>query len=63
MLADAAENINEINIQRAEEARMRAEQALKAGAGKDTDSYLKIQAALKRSNLRIDAARRYKRGR
>lgn len=63
VLADAAENINEINLQRAEEARVRAEQALKAGAGKDTDSYLKIQAALKRSNLRIDAARRYKRGR
>jgi F-type H+-transporting ATPase subunit epsilon len=63
VLADAAENVNEINLQRAEEARTRAEEALKAGLPKDTDSYLKIQAALKRSNLRIDAARRYRRSR
>jgi len=60
VLADAAENVSEINLQRAEEARTRAEAALKEGLPKDTDSYLKIQAALRRSNLRIDAARRYR---
>ena len=60
ILADAAENVKEINIQRAEEARQRAEQALKEGIGKDSDAYLKIQAAMRRSNLRIDAARRYR---
>jgi F-type H+-transporting ATPase subunit epsilon len=60
VLADAAENVKEINIQRAEEARQRAEQALKEGVGKDTDAYLQIQAAMRRSNLRIDAARRYR---
>ena len=60
VLADAAENVKEINIQRAEEARVRAEQALKEGVGKDSDAYLKIQAAMRRSNLRIDAARRYR---
>ena len=63
VLADAAENVSEIDIQRAEQARKRAEQLLKEGAGKDTDTYLQIQAALKRSNLRLDAARRYRGGR
>jgi F-type H+-transporting ATPase subunit epsilon len=60
VLADAAENVKEINIQRAEEARQRAEQALKEGVGKDTDAYLQIQAAMRRSHLRIDATRRYR---
>jgi F-type H+-transporting ATPase subunit epsilon len=63
VLADAAENVNEIDTQRAEEARRRAEEALKQGVGEDTDTYLKIQTAIKRSNLRLDAARRYRRGR
>ena len=60
VLADAAENVKEIDVQRAEEARRRAEAMLKEGAGPDTDSYMKIQAALRKSNLRIDAARRYR---
>ncbi len=63
VLADSAESVVEIDIQRAEAARRRAEEALKRGVGKDTDSYLQIQAALKRSNLRLDAARRYREGR
>jgi F-type H+-transporting ATPase subunit epsilon len=63
VLADAAENVDEIDTQRAEEARRRAEEALKQGVGEDTDTYLKIQTAIKRSNLRLDAARRYRRGR
>ena len=60
VLADAAENVQEIDLQRAEEARRRAESLLKEGVGPDTDSYLQIQASLRRSNLRIDAARRYR---
>lgn len=63
VLADAAENIEEIDIQRAEAARQKAEIALKEGVGKDPDSYLRIQSALKRSNLRLDAVHRYRRGR
>ncbi|RPJ52163.1 MAG: ATP synthase F1 subunit epsilon [Chloroflexi bacterium] len=63
VLADAAENVQEIDIQRAEAARRRAEELLKEGIGKDTDTYLQIQAALKRSNLRLDAVRRYQHGR
>lgn len=60
VLADAAENVEEIDIQRAENARKRAEEMLKKQAQPDTDSYLKIQAALKRSNLRLDAAKRFR---
>jgi F-type H+-transporting ATPase subunit epsilon len=60
VLADAAENVEEINIQRAEQARQRAEQALKEGKRNGIDAYLHNQAALRRSNLRIEAARRYR---
>ncbi len=63
VLADAAENIKEIDTRRAEAARQRAEEALKVGVGKDPDSYLQIQAALRRSNLRLDAVRRYRQNR
>ncbi|HMN59391.1 MAG TPA: ATP synthase F1 subunit epsilon [Anaerolinea sp.] len=63
ILADAAENVEEINLQRAEEARRRAELALKEGVKEDMDAYLQIQAAIRRSDLRIDAARRYRHGR
>ena len=61
ILADAAENVAEIDIQRAQDARNRAEEILKKGVGPDTDTYLKIQAALRRSNLRLDAVHRYRR--
>ena len=60
ILADAAENVDEINIQRAEEAKRRAEEMLSKVPPQDTDSYLKLQAALRRSNLRIEATRRYR---
>lgn len=63
VLADAAENVEEIDVQRAEAARKKAEEALKEGIGQDPDTYLKIQSALKRSNLRLDAARRYRQSR
>jgi F-type H+-transporting ATPase subunit epsilon len=62
VLADAAENVEEIDISRAEEARRRAEESLKAGPPPDTDTYLAMEAALKRSNLRLEAARRYRSG-
>jgi F-type H+-transporting ATPase subunit epsilon len=61
VLADAAENVQEIDVARAEEARKRAEEFLKAGPPPDTDAYLKMESALKRSTLRLDAARRYRR--
>lgn len=60
ILADAAENVEEIDLKRAEEARVRAEEILKAGIPEDSDKYLAIQAALRRSNLRLEAAKRYR---
>jgi len=60
VLADAAENVEEIDLQRAENARRKAEELLKKGVEADTDNYLAIQAALRRSTLRIDAAKRYR---
>jgi len=62
VLADAAENVEEIDLQRAEMARQMAAQLLEQGAPLDSDVYLSIQAALRRSTLRIDAVRRYRKG-
>lgn len=62
ILADAAENVAEIDVARAEAARKRAEELLAKGPPPDTDTYLAIEAALRRSNLRLDAAHRYGKG-
>jgi len=60
VLADAAENVREIDLERAEAARKRAEEILEKGISEETDRYLAIEAALRRSNLRLDAVRRYR---
>lgn len=60
VLADQAENVGEIDIARAEAARERAAKYLAEGPPADTDAYLKMEAALRRSQLRIDAVRRYR---
>jgi len=62
VLADAAENVEEIDVTRADAARARAEEALTKGIPADTDSYLLMEAALRKSNLRLDAVRRYRKG-
>ena len=61
VLADAAENVQEIDITRAQAAKKRAEDAL-AGLKpeEDHDAYLRMEAALRRSNLRLDTVRRYR---
>jgi F-type H+-transporting ATPase subunit epsilon len=61
VLADVGEAIEEIDLARAEEAKERAERYLREGPPPDTDEYLRIQAALRRSKLRIEAASRYRR--
>lgn len=61
VLANAAENVNEIDIARAEESRRRAKEMLAKGPPPDTDNYLAMEAALRRSNLRLEAAQRYRR--
>ncbi len=60
ILADAAENVEEIDVARAEAARRRAQEALSKVSPQDTDALLAIEAALRRSNLRLDAVRRYR---
>ena len=60
VLADASENVEEINVKRAEEARQRAQKLLEEGPPPDTDTYLKIEAALRRSNLRLKAVSQYR---
>jgi F-type H+-transporting ATPase subunit epsilon len=62
ILADAAENVEEIDVSRAQAARKRAEESLSKGIPANTDSYLNIEAALRKSNLRLDAVRRYRHG-
>lgn len=62
VLADAAENVEEIDISRAQAARKRAEERLAKGIPVNSDNYLMIEAALRKSNLRLDAVRRYRHG-
>jgi F-type H+-transporting ATPase subunit epsilon len=62
ILADAAENVEEIDEARADAARQRAEEILAKGVPADTDAYLAMEAALRKSNLRLDAVRRYRKG-
>ena len=63
ILADAAENVEEIDVTRAQAAKKRAEDALAKTAPEDHDTYLRMEAALRRSNLRLDVARRYRKTR
>jgi F-type H+-transporting ATPase subunit epsilon len=59
VLADVGERVDEIDEARAQAARARAEELLEKGPPPETDEYLAIEAALRRSKLRLDAARRY----
>jgi F-type H+-transporting ATPase subunit epsilon len=63
ILADAAENIDDIDVIRAKAAKKRAEDALARITPADQDAYLKMEAALRRSNLRLDVVRRYRKSR
>ena len=60
VLADAAENVEEIDVVRAQFAKKRAEEILAKGLPKDQDVLLNVEAALRRSNLRLDVVRRYR---
>ncbi len=62
VLADVGENVEEIDIERAERARRRAQELLQRREELPAAEYEAIEAALRRSNLRLDAARRYRRG-
>lgn len=57
VLADAAEHADEIDLARAEEARKRAEESLKH-APRDSEAFLQAEMSLRRSNLRLNVARK-----
>lgn len=59
VLADSAEQAEEIDLERAERARERAEQAMKEGVVDDPDRYAQIQASLMRAQIRLDVGRRH----
>jgi F-type H+-transporting ATPase subunit epsilon len=61
VLADSGEHVAEIDEERAEKSRLRAEELLVEGPPPDTDEYLAIQAALRRSELRLSAVRKHRR--
>jgi len=60
IMADAAENVEEIDVRRAEEAMERASRLLEKDLSTDPDTYMKIEAALKRSSLRLKTAQQYR---
>ena len=61
ILADTAENVDEIDVERAEAAKIRAQDLLrKERPQMDMHEVLAIEAALRLSNLRLDTVRRYR---
>ena len=62
ILADTAERADEVDEQRAEEARRRAEEALKDAARQGGMEAAAARAALQRSLVRLNVVRRRKRG-
>jgi F-type H+-transporting ATPase subunit epsilon len=58
VMADSAEQADEIDFDRAQKARERAEQAMKEGVSDDATSYAQIEAALRRAQIRVDVSRR-----
>lgn len=62
VLADVGERVEEIDVARAEAAKARAEELLKQAPGAGTEAYLKALTSLRRSLLRLDAAKKYRGG-
>jgi F-type H+-transporting ATPase subunit epsilon len=63
VLADSAEQAEEIDLERAEAARVRAAKAMAEGVREDPMRYAQIEAALRRAQIRIDVSRRRASGR
>lgn len=61
VLADSAEQADEIDVDRAEKARQRAEKYMAEGVPEDPERYAQIRASLQRAQIRIDVARRRRR--
>jgi F-type H+-transporting ATPase subunit epsilon len=63
VLADSAERSDEIDMDRAQEARNRAEKMMEEGVPEDQERYAQIQASLQRAQIRINVAQRRRRTR
>ena len=61
ILADSAEHAEEIDIERAEQARKQAEKFMTEGVPDDPERYAQIRASLARAQIRVDTARRRRR--
>ena len=61
ILADSAEYAHEIDIERAESARERAEKLMAEGVPEDPEYYAQIRASLMRAQIRVDVAHRRRR--
>lgn len=60
VMAEASEHVAEIDVERARQAREQAKKTLEKGPPPDTETYLKIQAALRRSQLRLEAVEQFR---
>ncbi len=62
VLADTAERSEEISLERAEQAKVRAEQAMQQASTLSREEYAATQAALQRSLVRLRVAKKSHRG-
>lgn len=60
LLSDYAERVEEIDVQRAEEARKRAEEQMKQAKNIENIDFAKLQALIDRNMNRIRIARKYR---
>jgi F-type H+-transporting ATPase subunit epsilon len=63
VLADSAERSDEIDMDRAKQARSRAVKMMEEGVPEDPERYAQIQASLQRAQIRINVAQRRRRTR
>lgn len=61
VLADAAEQADEIDLNRAKEARQRAEELLAQGLPPGSDRFAEIENALRKSNIRLKVGQKRRR--
>jgi F-type H+-transporting ATPase subunit epsilon len=58
ILADSAEQADEIDVERAEHARRQAEEVMRTGVRDDPDRVAAVRASLMRAQIRVDVGRR-----
>ncbi|GAB4480896.1 MAG: hypothetical protein Kow00124_28040 [Anaerolineae bacterium] len=63
VLAESAENVEDIDVARAEDARRRAEQIMAESPPQDPAELAALEAAIRRANLRVRVGRRQRKPR